>query len=155
MIWTCSNCGKTVEYSTEHLTLTGGMVVCPQCNHTDQALRIPSVPTPEKAPATDIPPIPASRPHPPSINMNTTPPPHRAKGTTPRTQPASRPTPPRHASKPAASPSAQPKAKAKKKQKGNSKFAEPHSTLGCLWRSIVVIIIFLIVYILLGFFASL
>ena len=146
MTWKCPNCGKRVEFSVEQLAETRGVVVCPQCLSSD---KVPGYDTPQPQPSNK----PQESPKPirqKTPAMNATPPAHKAK-----------PTPPPHRSKisfsnqsaSADTPPAKPKksgGKKKKSKKSSKGFFAPKSALGCLWRSVVYTLLFLIIYIIFG-----
>ena len=169
MRWCCPNCGKRVEFSIEQLAETHGVVVCPQCLSSD---KVPGYDNPGPKPsvkkqdtrdkkqetrnkkqewlkATISVNEDGASATPPERTM-TTPPAHKAK-----------PTPPPHRSRvsfserPATTDTTPAKSKKssgkKKKSKKSSKgiFA-PKSALGCLWRSVVYTLLFLIIYIIFG-----
>ena len=149
MRWTCDKCGKTLEISTEQLTETQGVVVCPQCLGTAvvpgykrrraaQSSTESTAPPPSKPDNAGTPP-PRRRPSSPSqqrktisfVDQPSTPP--------PRKQPATAPDP-------------RPKPKKKKRKKSSSGGClAPHTSWGCLWRSVVGTLVFLALYSALGF----
>ena len=147
MNWKCPNCGKRVEFSTEQLNETRGVVVCPQCLSSD---KVPGydLPKPQRKPhaTTASSSVTASssttqQPHmstPPPRKSRPTPPPHRTKISF-ADQPSS----------PQSQPS-KPKKSSGKKKNTRKTSGSTISSLGCLWRSIVYTLILLILYIVFG-----
>lgn len=145
MQWKCLNCGKRVELSDEQLTETRGVVVCPQCLSSD---KVRGYDTPRPKPTLKPQESPKPRQKAPAM---TTPPPHKSP-----------PTPPPHRAKisfsdkssstdaPPAKPKKSSGKKKKKGKKSSSGSLAPKSTLGCLWRSVVYTLLFLIIYIIFG-----
>lgn len=131
-----------MEFSTEQLRETRGVVVCPQCLSSDKVpgYEAPSKPAAKRqearvkkqeAPAMTTPPAHKSRP---------TPPPHRSKVASSE-KPSSR----------SDTPPVKPKKKKKSKKSSSSTgFLAPKSALGCLWRSVVYTLLLLIIYIIFG-----
>ena len=167
MKWSCPNCGKRVEFSTEQLSETRGVVVCPQCLSSD---KVPGYDAPQTKPSTKRQETKNKKQE--SLKATTfvteggasATPPERAMTTPPAHK--SRPTPPPHRSKASlsdksattdthrpvgtrigTSTSTKKKKKIKKSSKG---FFAPKSAWGCLWRSVVYTLLFLIIYIIFG-----
>ena len=152
MNWTCPNCGKRLEFSTDQLVETRGVVVCPQCLSSDQLPGYDAPRVKRKSPSSQ-PSKQRSSSQPSSLSKVNTPPPHK-----------SRPTPPQHRSRvinftsdkgSSSGDTTQPRPKKsggkKKKAKSSSKGClAPKSSMGCLWRSVVYTLILLIVYIIFG-----
>ena len=150
--WSCPNCGKRLEFSEEQLAETRGVVVCPQCLSSD---KVPGYDAPRRQPTA----LPnrevknkkqetgiknqeeRSMTTPPAHKSRPTPPPHRAKISFSE-KPSTTDTPPTKPKK-----SGGKKKKSKSSPKG---CLAPKSTWGCLWRSVVYTLLFLIIYIIFG-----
>jgi len=156
MNWKCPNCGKRLEFSTEQLVETRGVVVCPQCLSSEQVPGYDAPQAKRNSPSSQ----PSRPPQQPALAPSSslqskvnTPPPHK-----------SRPTPPQHRSRvinftgdtgSSTREATQPRPKKsggkKKKAKSSGKGClAPKSSLGCLWRSVVYTLLLLIVYIIFG-----
>lgn len=162
MLWTCKKCGKELDISAEQLAETNGVVVCPQCLATaavpaskwKRAVKEAKPPKADDTPNADDTPKPAARKQvaakpKPATRKKATPPPYKAPATTPP------PPPVYHKQQYTAmtTPSTTPAAPAPKKKKKKSKsrgLLEPHSALGCLWRSALVTLVLLAFYIFFG-----
>lgn len=156
----CTNCGKVIEVSMELLRKNSGRVVCQQCGENNLVISVPPTRTPRPKPAEEdpvmaIPPLPQDK--------TSAPPPHRQR----TTKKSSSPLPPLPPSDPAPrqrtwndpetkkktatrKKSSKSKAKSKAENEGKSSLA-PHSTLGCLWRSLLATAILLLLYIIIGY----
>ena len=147
MHWTCDKCGKTLEISAEQLTETQGTVVCPQCLGTDV------VPGYKRRRAASPPPATTQSSPPKREAGNGVPPPHRKRSaSTQQRQTISfvnQPSPPSQQRPPAPNRTKSKKKKRKKSSRGGC--LEPHSTLGCLWRSVLATLVVLALYSALGF----
>lgn len=133
MDWQCKNCGKHVEFSTEQLTETQGVVVCPQCLASEKIAGFERRTGKPKTISS----------HAATVNKPSSPPPHRKKITF--SEPA---VPPAHKTDVKQSNKSTPKRRKKsKKQRG---CLTPMSAWGCLWRTVFVTLILLVAYIFFG-----
>ena len=157
MIWTCEKCNKQIEISTEQLSETQGVVVCPQClatatvpgyrrKATKKIAQAVSA-QPEPRPASQA--MPQSAPTPtPKPKTSATPPPYRKKQPTVNSSsPRFTPVPERATSRYNAPAPSKPKPKRKKKKKQSA-----HVTgWGCLWQSALITIVLLALYLAIGY----
>ena len=146
MEWVCKKCGKTLEMSDEQLHETQGVVICPQCLGSE---RVPGYrhKATAKAPGSSTSTNKSNVSHQSTpAPVKTTPPPYRKKinfvEETPQRPAAHRSTAPASTAKP--------KKKKSKKKKNRSPLA-PHSTAGCLWRSVLYTLILMAATTFVGF----
>lgn len=147
MKWTCKKCGKTLDISREQLAETQGVVVCPQCLASDVVAGYSSRAGAKRS-VQSVPSPPASE----SKNSSSaTPPPYRKKINFVET-------PVNRSARPAAGSSTTslaPKKKKKSKKKKRRGALAPHSPAGCIWRSVVYTLIFLLAVTVVGFILDL
>ena len=149
MWWTCDKCGKKMEISTEQLSETEGVVVCPQCLGTDvvPGYKRRGHHTPSRS--QSAPPTPPATDNPPPYRKRQQNTPSNRKTISFVEQPPKRPPHPTGAT--AADPPKTSPKKKKKKKKNNKGCLAPPSTWGCFWRSALYTAIFLTLYSALGF----
>ena len=160
MQWTCKKCGKTLDISAEQLAETNGVVVCPQCLATaavpaskwQRAVKEAKPPKAKPAKDDDTPKPAtrkkvASKPK-PATRKKATPPPYKAPATMPPPPPTY--TPQYTAMTTPSTTTATTAPKKKKKKKKSSGILEPHSAMGCFWRSVLVTLVLLAFYIFFG-----
>lgn len=144
MNWRC-DCGKVMELSHEQLTLTGGVVVCPQCLGSST---IPGYTAPQRKPVQPPTNMAQSQSRPTNSQRS------QSSRTISFVESSGRPTPPPHSGRQAStSRTRPPRHKASSKGRGvgsNGNALSPSSALGCVFYSIVATAVLLILYIFLG-----
>ncbi|MBO7609274.1 MAG: hypothetical protein J6S96_03610 [Muribaculaceae bacterium] len=138
MDWICKKCGKTLEVSEEQLYEMQGVVICPQCLGSDLVPGYRRKSTTKTANQSSSNSRAISR-QPSTTSTKPTPPTYRKK--TNQVERTSTATSPRTAV-------ATPKKKKKKRKKRGA--LAPNSSWGCLWRSVLYTLIFLLIITIIG-----
>jgi hypothetical protein len=140
MDWTCKKCGKTLEVSEEQLDEMQGVVICPQCLGSERVpgYRHKTATAVSNRSSDDNSTRPLKSSTPPA---KPSPPPYRKK--TNQVEKVSTPAPSTRTA-------TTPKKKKKKKRNKRGPLA-PHTSLGCMWRSVIYTLILLAIATVVGF----